>query len=328
MEQVVEPAQAQTVAHIDSALGSAEALLGGLLDISRLDAGGMPMEQRAFAAGDLLGHLVAEFRVLAEAKGLRLHAVPTRAWLRSDPQLLRRVLQNFLSNAIKYTRTGRVLIGCRRHGANLRIEVWDSGVGIAQDDRALVFEEFRRLDRGGAGLGLGLAIADRIARLLDHALTLRSWPARGSVFAIEVPRAQPLASGPQEEPPPRATSPQRVLVVDNDAAVLAATRALLEGWNCNVFAATDAAGARAQCAAARPDVLIVDYHLDDGLTGLDLRAGLDARSAALPCIVISADHGDDVRRAVLAAGCHLLHKPLKPLALKSLMARLPSPARA
>ncbi|MGN6521464.1 MAG: hybrid sensor histidine kinase/response regulator [Dokdonella sp.] len=311
----------ETVAHIDGALGSAEALLAGLLDISRLDAGGMRAEPRAFAAGDLLLGLAAEFRVLAEAKGLALRCVATRAWLRSDPQLLRRVLQNFLSNAIKYTRSGSVLLGCRRRGAHLRIEVWDSGAGIAESDRALVFEEFRRLDRGGAGLGLGLAIAERVARLLGHPLTLRSWPGKGSVFAIEVPCAEPIGAGAADDIDTHAAPAQRVLVVDNDAAVLAATRALLENWECQVVIAGDVDAARAACGARAPDLLILDYHLD-GMTGLELRAALGASAVALPCIVVTADHGEDVRRAVLAAGCQLLHKPLKPLALKSLMARL------
>jgi PAS domain S-box-containing protein len=322
-QRVDEPAQRATVAHIDGALSSAEALLGGLLDISRLDAGGMRAEPRAFAADDLLQNLAAEFRVLADAKGLQLRCVPTRAWLRSDPQLLRRVLQNFISNAIKYTRDGGVLLGLRRRGTQLRIEVWDSGSGIAQGDRALIFEEFRRLDRGGAGLGLGLAIAERIARLLGHALTLRSWPGRGSVFAIEVPRAPASTTVAIEETAKDPIAPsRRVLVVDNDAAVLAAMRDLLEGWQCEVLAAADLAEARMLCANAAPALLVLDYHLDGGLTGLDVRAGLGTDFAALPCIVITADHAEDVRRDVLAAGCHLLHKPLKPLALKSLMGRV------
>ena len=322
-QRVDDPAQAETVAHIDGALNSAEGLLAGLLDISRLDAGGMHAQPRAFAADELLSGLAAEFRVLAQAKGLRLRCVPTRAWLRSDPQLLRRVLQNFLSNAVKYTRSGSVLLGCRRHGDALRIEVWDTGSGIAERDRALVFEEFRRLDRGGAGLGLGLSIAERIARLLGHALTLRSWPERGSVFAIEVPRAAPQSAVAESETVNDHVAPRRrVLVVDNDTAVVAAMRALLEGWDCEVLVAHDVASAREACARDRPDLLVLDYHLDDGATGLELRARLDASLANVPCIVVSADHGDDVRRAVAQAGVHLLHKPLKPLALKSLMARL------
>lgn len=316
-----DSAHRETVAHIDGALSSAEVLLGGLLDISRLDAGGMPMEKRNFAASDLLTHLAAEFRVLAADRHLHLRCVATRAWLRSDPHLLRRVLQNFLSNAVKYSRHGRILLGCRRRGDSLRIEVWDNGPGIAEADRPLIFEEFRRLDRGGAGLGLGLAIAERIARLLDHPLTLRSWPGRGSVFAIEVPCAAPFATAAIEPAETATTSSRRVLVVDNDAAVLTAMQTLLAGWNCEVLAAADLDAARAQCRTA-PHLLVLDYHLDGGANGLDLRAHLGDAILGLPCIVVTADHGEDVRRAVAAAGCHLLHKPLKPLALKSLMARL------
>ncbi len=322
-QDVGNAAQRETVLHIDGALSSAESLLGGLLDISRLDAGGMPMQVRTFAAADLLTHLAAEFRILAADKKLELHCVPTRAWLRSDPQLLRRVLQNLLSNAVKYTREGRILLGCRQRGQCLRIEVWDSGAGVAEGDRALIFEEFRRLDRGGAGLGLGLAIAERIARLLDHALTLRSWPGRGSVFAIEVPLAEredatQRAAADEPDHAPR----HRVLVVDNDGSVLAAMQTLLSSWNCEVLAATDFEAAREHCERVQPHLLVLDYHLDGGATGLDLRARLGNTIAALPCIVITADHGEEVRRAALAAGCQLLHKPLKPLALKSLMGRL------
>lgn len=327
-QRIGDAPERETVAHIDGALSSAEALLGGLLDISRLDAGGMPSEPRAFAAGPLLRSLATEFRLLAAAKGLALHHVPTRAWLHGDAQLLRRVLQNFLSNAVKYTRQGRILLGVRRHGDALRIEVWDSGPGIAETDRAAIFEEFRRLDRGGAGLGLGLAIAERIARLLGAPLTLRSWPGRGSVFAIALPRAAPAGAENAATAEAEATPRRRVLVVDNDAAVLAATAALLAGWNCDVASAADAEAAALQCARARPDLLVLDYHLDGGATGLDLRRRLGAGVAALPCIVVTADHGEDVRSAVAATGCHLLHKPLKPLALKSLMARLLAAADA
>lgn len=322
LAQRVDVAERDTVAHIDSALGSAESLLGGLLDMSRLDAGGMPIEVHAFDAAPLLSGLAAEFRLLAAEKGLDLRCAPVRAWVRSDPQLLRRVLQNFLSNAIKYTRRGRILLGARRRGDALRIEVWDSGPGIAEADRVAIFEEFRRLDRGGAGLGLGLAIAERVARLLGHALTLRSWPGRGSVFAIEVPCTPPARLAPIVEMADAAPPRRRVLVVDNDAAVLAATSALLANWNCEVLAAGDLDAAARACASVRPELLVLDYHLDGGMTGLDLRARLGLDGASLPCIIVTADHDDAVHAAVAAADVHLLHKPLKPLALKSLMARL------
>lgn len=296
--------------------------LGGLLDISRLDAGGMQSEVRMFAAGPLLQNLATEFRLLAEAKGLDLRHIPTRAWLRSDPQLLRRVLQNFLSNAVKYTRNGRILFGVRRTENAIRIEVWDSGLGIAESDRTAIFEEFRRLDRGGSGLGLGLSIAERIARLLDHRLSLRSRLGHGSVFAIDVPLA--IANDQEETLPNEVIEvpPQRVLVVDNDRSVLAATAALLASWDFVVFTASESESAQVLAQRERPQLLVFDYHLDDGLTGLDLRKMLTMRDSAVPCLIVTADHDEMVRAAVLAAGCYLLHKPLKPLAFRSLIARV------
>ena len=313
----------EAVANIDGALASAEGLLAGLLDISRLDAGGMEPKPVAFRLGSLLQSLVAEFGVLAGQKGLALHHVPSGAWVRSDPQLLRRVLQNFLGNAVRYTARGRILVGCRRRGESLAIEVWDTGPGIAEADQAAIFEEFRRLDKGGQGLGLGLAIAERVARLLGHPLGLRSWPGRGTVFSITVPLAAPVTEAPAEPVAPApAPTRGRVLVVDNDPDVLRGMRALLEGWQCEVLAARGADEALAHVATATPDLLLLDFHLDAGLTGLALREQLLERLPPRPCVIITADHDPEVRDAIAAAGCVLLHKPLKPLALKSVMARL------
>ncbi|MFH1598895.1 MAG: PAS-domain containing protein [Pseudomonadota bacterium] len=314
----------EALANIDGALVSAEGLLAGLLDISRLDAGGMEPKPQAFAIDDLLGHLAAEFGVLAEQKGLVLERVPTGAWVFTDPQLLRRVLQNFLGNAVRYTARGRILIGCRRRGDTLAVEVWDTGPGIAEGDQKVIFEEFRRLDKGGQGLGIGLAIAERVARLLGLPLKLRSWPGRGTVFSIEVPRATPVPADavaiPEATPePPRS----RVLVVDNDPDVLRGMQALLGGWGCDVLAARDGDEAVARVAEAGvPDLLLLDFHLDGGQTGLMLRERLAGLMPERPCVVITADHGPEVRDAIAAAGCQLLHKPLKPLALKSVMSRL------
>ncbi|HBD20082.1 MAG TPA: hybrid sensor histidine kinase/response regulator [Arenimonas sp.] len=313
----------EALANVDGALGSAEDLLSGLLDISRLDAGGMAPNPQAFRLDELLQHLVAEFGVLAAQKGLALDHVPSRAWVHSDPQLLRRVLQNFLGNAVRYTARGRIVVGCRRRGDALAIEVWDTGPGIAEADQKAIFEEFRRLDKGGQGLGLGLAIAERIARLLGHPLKLRSWPGRGTVFCIEVPRAAPVAARPSAPAAPVPEPPRsRVLVVDNDADVLRGMQALLGGWQCEVLAARDGDEALRLVALATPDLVLLDFHLDGGQTGLMLRERLCAVLPARPCVVITADHSAEVRDAVAAAGCTLLHKPLKPLALKSVMARL------
>jgi PAS domain S-box-containing protein len=324
-QQLQHPQYRAAVSDIDGALTSTETLLAGLLDISRLDAGGLTPRIDRFPVAEVLEPLAAEFGVLARGRGLRLARVASRAWVESDPQLLRRVLQNFLSNAVRYGERGRVLVGCRRVGGGLRIEVWDTGPGIAEADHAAIFEEFRRLERpgGSEGLGLGLAIADRIARLLGHRIGLRSWPGRGSVFWIALPRAAPRqrAAAPVAAPPgavPRA----RVLVVDNDAAVLRAMQALLGGWDLEVVLARDAEEAAAAARRAAPDLLLLDFHLDGARTGLDVRARLADAIGARPAIVVSADHGEDVRAAVAAAGLPLLMKPLKPLALRSLMARL------
>jgi PAS domain S-box-containing protein len=313
----------ESVGNIDGALTSAENLLSGLLDISRLDGGRTLAQFEAFPIRDWLNGLAAEFSVVAAERGLELVSVPSRVWVRSDPQLLRRVVQNFLANAVRHTRSGRVLLGCRRRGPKLSIEVWDTGPGIAAADQELIFEEFRRLGHSGEGLGLGLAIADRIARLLDHRLLVRSRTGHGSMFAIEVPMTPPM-----DLPPPTAAAPElalprrRLLVVDNDPAVLKAMQALLAGWQAEVHAAQTPEQAQDAFARHGADVLLLDYHLDDQVSGLQLRDSLGIAARAIPCVIITADHGKVVADAVLAAGCHLLHKPLKPLALRSLLAQL------
>ena len=317
---------APQVARISGALESAEDLLGGLLDISRLDAGGLTAQPVDLPLQPLLDGLAREAGVMAEAKGLTLRGVPTTAWVRSDPQLLRRVLQNFLANAVRYTPRGGIVLGVRRRGAGaIAIEVWDSGLGIAPGQQRLVFEEFRRLQRGGQGLGLGLAIADRLARLLDAPLALRSRPGRGSVFSITVPRVAPRPADPSTTPLPAASAPDlplRVLVVDNDTVVLEATRQLLESWGATVRTATTPDEALRAAAALSPQAWVLDFHLDDGATGDALHQALSLRHPLGIGIIVSADHGEAVRQAVLAVGATPLTKPLKPLRLKSLLAAM------
>jgi len=322
-EKLSDSEQQALLSQLNQSLHSTEELLKTLLDLSKLDAGVLQPQYQAVALDRILQPLAAEFAVPARQQGLELHILPTHTWVHTDPQLLRRVLQNFLGNAVRYTARGRILIGCRRRGDRIAIEVWDTGPGIAEADLGVIFEEFRRLDRGGQGLGLGLAIAERIARLLGHPLRLRSWPGRGTVFAIEVPRSAPALLAvavpePATPEPPRS----RVLVVDNDADVLRGMQALLEGWRCEVLAARDGDEALRLAAGATPDLVLLDFHLGDHQTGLMVRERLATVMPPRPCVVITADHGTDVREAVAAAGCVLLHKPLKPLALKSVMARL------
>ncbi|MCU0754542.1 MAG: PAS-domain containing protein [Xanthomonadales bacterium] len=311
------------IGNIERALSASEALLGGLLDISRLDAGGLKPEVQPVDLGALIAQLVEEHRAAANAKGLRLRAVNTRVWVASDPQLLRRVLQNFLGNAIRYTARGGVIIGLRRVGGRLRVWVVDTGIGIPVEDQRRVFEEFRRLQRGGQGLGLGLAIADRIARLLQHPLGLASASGRGTGFWIELPRViAPMNSMSTPNPEPEPATRGTVLVVDNDLAVLDGMRVLLSAWGLRVCCASGRDEARTAGQSARPDLLLLDYQLDDGLTGLALLAELRRDWGPLPAVLITADHSVAVAAAARAAGCFLLNKPLKPLALRSLVNQL------
>ncbi len=323
-EQLRHPQYREAVARIDGALSSAEDLLGGLLAISRLDAGGMRVQRESFRVDDWMQSLAGEFGLLAQQRGLQLRCRTLPAWIVSDAQLLRRILQNFLSNAVRYTRTGGILLACRRCGDAVSIEVWDTGPGIDEADRASIFEEFKRLQRGGHGLGLGLAIADRLARLLGHPLTLRSRPGRGSVFAIRVPAGSAAAAVPVCVHGNALATPRRsrVLVVDNEAAVRDAMQALLRGWHCEVQVAADTNGALRAAREASPDLLLLDYHLDADSTGLDVYRRLCEEIGERPCAIVSADHSDALRERVAAAGCQLLHKPVKPLALKSMLAHL------
>jgi len=320
LQQRGDGEQRELAKQIGGALDSTTDLLATLLDMSRLEAGGLVPEVRDFPLQDVLEPLVAQFGALAAGQGLHLRHVPTRAWVRSDPQLLRRVLQNFLANALRYTRRGSVLLGVRRDGDALRIEVHDTGPGIDAAQREAIFEEFRRGDDApGQGLGLGLAIAQRIAGLLGSNLHLRSTPGRGSSFAIDVPRA--TATFPAR-PATQGIAGLRVLVVDNEAQALDALAGVLRGWGCEVAAARDGDAAAAAIASRPCDVWIFDYHLDDGDDGVSLHARLAQRFGDTPCLILSADQTGAVRGAAQEAGLPLLVKPLRPLALKSVLDRM------
>lgn len=312
---------AATAQHLNGALAATEGLLTGLLDVARLEGGRLHPQPRAFALADVLDPLAAEFRAIALDRGVRLDVVGTRAWAHSDPQLLRRVLQNFLSNALRYAEHGRVLLGVRRHGARLRVEVWDSGPGIAPEEQQLIFQEFRRGSAaGGQGLGLGLSIAQRMADLLGHPLGLRSRLGRGSVFHIDVPaaqtevRLQPDAIAQQSQPTGRA------LLLDNEPAALAALSNLLTSWGWHVHAARNAEQALA--APWRPDLHILDFHLDGGHTGLEVWQQLNVRHIDVPTVMLTADRDSELRQRLLEAGIGVLYKPLKPLALRQVLQRV------
>jgi Na+/proline symporter/CheY-like chemotaxis protein len=318
------------IGNVDASLDAVEEIFGALLDISRLDTGAMRPEFVSFRIDEMLRQLKVEFSPLAREKGLDLRYVPCSLTIRSDRRLLRRLLQNLVSNAIKYSPKGRVLVGCRLRGGKLRIDVYDTGLGIPASKKKVIFREFHRLDEGAKvarGLGLGLSIVQRIGRVLDHKIDLRSAPGRGSRFSVEVPlsSAVPQVQAPRE---PAAVDRGRlmgtaVLCIDNEPKVLDGMDALLGGWGCRVLKAPDVATAIAAIteSQAAPNGLLVDYHLDRG-NGLDAIAELRHRFGAdLPAILITADRSPHVRDAAREQDVQVLSKPLKPAALRALMAQ-------
>jgi Na+/proline symporter/signal transduction histidine kinase len=320
----------QLVGNIDASLEAVEEIFGALLDMSRLDAGVMRPELASFRIDEMLRQIEVEFTPMASAKGLTLDFVPCSLVVRSDRRLLRRVLQNLVSNAIKYTPTGRVLVGCRRHGGTLRIDIYDTGVGIPQAKQRDIFMEFHRLDQGARvarGLGLGLSIVERIARVLDHDVTVESKPGEGSRFSISVPlsNAQPIKIVQSEDHgiEPSQLAGTTALCIDNEPAVLDGMETLLRGWGCEVIKAPDldSAFAALACSETAPNGLLVDYHLDHG-NGIDAIVALRAHCGnELPAILITADRSPQVREEARKQGIQLLHKPLKPAALRALLAQ-------
>ena len=319
---------------LEGSIQSAEELLSALLDISRLDAGAMPTDIREFAIGDLLETLYGEFSAIALARGLGFHRVDCSAMVVSDPKLLRRVLQNFLSNALRYTREGRVVLGCRRLDGFLSIQVWDTGPGIPPDQTEEIFREFHRLRDSRhsqeRGLGLGLAIVERIARILDHPITLRSMPDRGTMFGLTVPLAvgdsRRLPRSPGVKSRGRDLVGIRVLCVDNEPDILTGMASLIRPWGCEVRTARDESEALAVTLPDWiPEVMLADYHLDESRNGIDLMNRLRARyGRRLPGILITADQTEVVRNEARANGYRILHKPLKPAALRALLNRAAS----
>ena len=319
---------ANLVQNIDASLEAVEEIFAALLDISRLDTGAMQPELTDFRISELLQRLEVEFAPLAREKGLDLIFMPCSLAVRSDRRLLRRLLQNLVSNAIKYTPKGSVLVGCRRRGVRLRIEVYDTGIGIPHAKRRAVFKEFHRLDQGARvarGVGLGLSIVERIARVLDCELALKSSVGRGSRFSVEVARATTAIVEPALHAVPKTATGQLagtvVLCIDNERTILDGMQTLLGGWGCRVLKAADLAEALATIGSSglEPDGLLVDYHLDGGnglgaITELRRRYGHD-----LGVILVTADRSAHVREEARAAGVLVLNKPVKPASLRALM---------
>lgn len=314
-------------ANIESSLDSVETILGAVLDISRLDAGAMKPSESVFRLDGLLRQIGTDFQPLAAEKGLDLFIVPSSLAVETDRNLLRRLIQNLVSNAIKYTRSGRILVGVRRRGELAEIQIFDTGIGIPADKLNIVFREFMRLDEGAReaqGLGLGLSIVDRIARVLRLEIQIDSGRGKGTRFSVILPTT--MAEEPQVANDMRPTihasvslDGLSVLCIDNDPRILEGMRLLLEGWGCSVETLT---GSRSLDRGPRPDIVLADYHLD-GETGLDaIRKLRSVHGAGLPAVLITADRSNEVRSAAEELDITMLNKPVKPAALRATVTRV------
>jgi signal transduction histidine kinase/CheY-like chemotaxis protein len=324
--------EAQTVAgQVERGLQTIEDLIKALIDISKLDAGAVLPVIKPVRLADLVAHIEGSFRPFAERKGLRLVTRAADVVVATDLVLMQRILQNLVSNAVRYTEAGGVLIAVRRRGGLCRIDVVDTGRGIPEEEQALVFEEFFRgtgegEDAGGPGLGLGLSIVQRMALALGHTVRLHSRPGRGTRMSLELPLAD-AAPDAQVHTAPVATTltGARVLVIENDASTAEALERLLRGWDAQVESHRALSGVVESLKAGmrRPDVMIIDYHLSDGACGLDVVDHLKReRDWIAPVIVTTADYGVDVGRRVTEARAELMLKPVKPAQLRALLAYL------
>jgi Na+/proline symporter/CheY-like chemotaxis protein len=322
---------AAEVGHIDSALIGAENLITSLREIARLDSGNIQLDRRDFCLREMLEPLARECGLIAEQNGLALRFRPSNLWVYSDQQLLRRVIQNFLSNALRYTRVGRVLLACRRRSDHVLIQVWDTGPGISKVDQQRVFDEFERApgavhNDSDKGLGLGLSIVQRISGLLGHEVTLHSVEGRGSVFAIKIPigqRQERLVKSNAVDLESELAGIS-VLCIDNEVGIRAGMQALLSQWSCRVFSAANLGEVLGQWRLeTAPDIVLADFHLDNDETGLQLIEALNYHwHTRLPAVVISADNSIEVRAQVEGAGYRFLAKPVKPAALRGVMRQL------
>ncbi len=320
------------VKNVDASLEAVEDILGALLDISKLDAGAIRAQSGIVVVNDLFDQLRTAFEPVARAKGIELRVLPCSLRIRSDQRLLRRVLQNLVSNAIKYTDGGRVIVGARRSGGRASLRIYDTGSGIPLSKQGVIFKEFQRLEDHDAlpGIGLGLSIVERMCKVLDHPIDVVSVPKRGSMFAVDAPLAK--AAMPTTVAATRQVAGAtggdlgglRVLCIDNEARILDGMDALLSAWGCRVFKAADTREAVRLLSAEREDIdlILADYHLDRG-TGLD--AVVDLRwkfGGDLPAILVTADRTPSVRDVAAEKGVPVLHKPVKPAALRALINQL------
>ena len=320
----------KTIERVDATRKEMDEMFNSLLDISRLDAGILTPKITEFPIARLLQKIETRFDQATREKGLRLRVRRSDAWVRSDAMLLERILLNLVSNAVRYTLRGGIVVGCRRRGEMLRIEVWDSGPGIPEDQKQNIFGEFFQLpaperSRYG-GLGLGLAIVDRLRLLLNHQIDLASTVGRGSRFAILVPMADECVTStePVDSPHPAAFAVEGkvILVIADAPIVLEGTGGLLGKWGYSVLTSgsDEAALTRLAERQQRPDLIISDYHLASGKTGIQAIEQINAAfGSSIPAILISGDTAPEPLRDAKDRGYILLHKPVDPMRLRAVM---------
>lgn len=332
-EQTKEPSIQQLAQQVGTSLSTAEELLVSLLELTKLDAGAVKPQRAIVALHQCLDAVVQDAQVLAQQKGLRLRYRPCTWSVDTDPRLLKRLLQNLLSNAIRYTPRGRLLVGWRKRTRAdgqcwLRLEVWDTGVGIAADEQQHIFQEFQQGRRGDQhGLGIGLAISQRISELLDHPLQLWSEEGRGSCFAVSLPlahRQRDFVAASTLGDHPQQLAGKRILLLDNDPQLRQAVAELLRSWQCEVYAAASPGEALQHVQQhAALDLMLFDYHLDQGATGVQVALQLQQHwGCQAPVIIHSADQQQATREDALNNGYHFMLKPLKAATLKRTLQRL------
>lgn len=330
-QPTLDSESAQLAERIDLSFRVAEDLLESLLETSRLDAGNHRPELADIALSDLIKPLQQQFSLLAQRRGLHFSIIPSRVVVRSDAHLLRRILQNFCTNALRYTSTGRVTLGVRRQGSDVRIEVWDTGPGIAAENLQHIFDEFQRVEGpspwGEQGLGLGLSICERIARILGHQLQVRSWPGKGSCFAVHVPlvsiRGRHETGQSPSFKPVGELRPMHVLCIDNEPSILEGMQSLLSRWGLSCDLAANREEAMKAVAQRQPELMLVDLHLGndpDGITLLQELRGLC--NSAPPAALITADGSPELKLRARQQGLAVLLKPVRPAALRALISSL------
>jgi signal transduction histidine kinase/CheY-like chemotaxis protein len=325
---VMEASKRQLVEQIQQSIESLESLFDDLLDISRLDAGQVKLRVEHFKVSVVFDRIRATYAPTATEKGLRLKVHDSSLTLFSDPALLFRILSNLVSNAIRYTNGGGVLVGVRRRNGKICVEVWDTGIGIPEDQQEKVFEEFYQLNNPERdrrkGLGLGLSTVKRVATLMGCPLTLRSKVGKGTMFSIQIPlglEAQPYTTILTAEiAVPDLLANRTIVVVDDEASVRLGMQSLLESWGCKCIAAPGAEEAIQELHDKAPDFIIADFRLRDNKNGIEaVRALRAALGNAIPAVVLSGDTAVERLREVSAAGLTMLHKPLKAVRLRALL---------